>query len=282
MSETKGSSPTQLTSSVTYNRSTGLVTSSTDENNQVTNYEYEPDTLRQKKVTYPNGGYALTEYSDKLAGSPNEMVIGFVRQTTTLEANKTVQSYSYFDGRGANIRSAAQTPDGWSVSAIEYDALGRAKRSYNPFYASTPTGAVPGGTGYTEVLSIDALGRTTQVKLQDNTIIQPIFSDTTTTPVGFNKTFVTVTDQAGKQRRQIADALGRVVRVDEPDIWGNLGAVDAPTQPTVYEYDGNGNLSKVIQAQGAITQERRFKYDSLSRITNEKQVEALAVLDDAT
>lgn len=281
ISETKGSSPTQLTSSVTYNRSTGLVINSTDKNNQVTNYEYEPDTLRQKKVTYPNGGYALTEYSDKLAASASEMVIGFARQTTTLEANKTVQSYSYFDGRGARIRSASQTaPAEWSVSAIEYDALGRAKRSYNPFYAATPTGAIPVGTAYTEVLSIDALGRTTQVRLQDNTTAQTAFSDVNTTPAGFNKTFVTGNDQAGKQRRQIADALGRVTRVDEPDASGSLGDVTAPTQPTVYEYDGNDNLSKVTQTGGA-TQERLFKYDSLSRLTQEKQVEATATLNDA-
>ena len=69
--------------------------------------------------------------------------------------------------------------------------------------------------------------------------------------------------------------------MDEPNANGNLGAINAslPTQPTHYEYDGNDNLSKVIQSDGTTTQERRFKYDSLSRLVAEKQVEANATLD---
>lgn len=47
----------------------------------------------------------------------------------------------------------------WGVSAAEYDYLGRARISYNPFYVSTPTGAVPVGKKFTEVSGIDALER---------------------------------------------------------------------------------------------------------------------------
>ena len=213
------------------------------------------------------------------------MVPGYVRQKTTLETNKFAESYTYADARGLPIRSASLTPDGWLTSATDYDNLGRAKRSYNPFYGSTPVSAIPIGTKYSEITAVDGFGRTTGVTLQDNTTVSTAFSDTGTNPVpsGFNKTFVTVTDQAGKKRRQIADSLGRIIRVDEPDTSGNLGAVDAviPQQQTSYEYDGNDNLSKVIQSEGVTTQERRFKYDSLSRLVAEKQVEANATLDIA-
>ena len=267
--EIKGTSP-QLTTEAVYNYNTGLMTSAKDENDQTTTYEYEPDTLRQKKVIYPNNGYVLTEYSDKLGPDP----ISYVRTTTTLEANKTVQSYGYFDGRGAQFRSAVQTPDGWSVSAVEYNALGRAVKSYNPFYAAAPNGGT--GTKYTQVSNYDGLGRTTNVQMQDGTSVA----------TDFNGTIVTVTDQAGKKRRQISDALGRIARVDEPNSAGSLDANGAPAQPTNYQYDGNDNLTKVIQstlnAQGqTVIQERRFKYDALSRLTNEKQVEADATLNDA-
>ncbi len=213
VSQTSGTAPTQLTTSAAYNRNTGLTLTSTDENNQVTSYEYETDTLRPKKMIYPNGGYVLTEYSDKLISNINDLLPGFVRTTTTLEANKFAQSYSYFNGGGQGIRSASQTPDGWSVSTVEFDKLGRPIKSYNPFYVSIPTGAIPANTKFTEVLGYDALGRTTEVRLQDNTTVSTEFSDTNTTPSGFAKTFVTVTDQAGKKRRQIADSLGRIVRV---------------------------------------------------------------------
>lgn len=273
--ETKGDS-VQLVNQATYDFNTGLVTQSTNENNQITYYQYESDTFRQKKVIYPNGGYVETEFSDKLASGS---VPGFIRTTATLEANKTVQSYSYFDGRGLGIRSATETTNGWQISVADFDNLGRTVKAYNPFYASTPNSAVPAGTKFTEVTNYDAIGRTTSVKLQDNTTVSTSFSNETTTPVGFDKTFVTVTDQAGKQRRQLMDALGRLVRVDEPDTNGNLGAVATPIQPTTYEYDGNDNLIKTIQADGAVTQERLFKYDSLSRLTHERQVEATPTLN---
>jgi RHS repeat-associated protein len=281
--QTKKGLNDELVTSAVYDFNTGLVTSSTDENNQATSYLYEPDTLRPKKTTFPNGGYTLTEYSDKLITVASDLVPGFVRQTTTLDATKTVQSYSYFDGRGAGIRSATQTPDGWSVSAMEYDNVGRAKKTYNPFYASTPTGAVPVGTKYTEVVNFDALGRATQVKLQDSTIVNSYPNEAAVTVTYPDSTQVIGTasrakDQADKERRQIVDALGRVIRVDEPTASG-LGTVTSPNQPTFYNYDGNDNLSRVSQSDGTTTQERKFKYDSLSRMTHEKQVEANATLD---
>lgn len=92
---------------------------------------------------------------------------------------------------------------------------------------------------------------------------------TTTVQTDYAGTVITVTDQAGKKRRQITDALGRVVRLHEPDANGNLGAVGAPAQETAYEYDALDNLIHI--AQGA--QHRYFKYDSLGRLTHERQVE---------
>ncbi|MBK7704822.1 MAG: RHS repeat protein [Acidobacteria bacterium] len=77
------------------------------------------------------------------------------------------------------------------------------------------------------------------------------------------------------------DAIGRAVRVDEPNASGALGSVSSPNQPTYYEYDVNDNLTKVTQSDGTVTQERLFKYDSLSRLTHERQVEANATLNDA-
>ena len=277
--EIKGSSQ-EFVNEAAYNLNTGLVTSTKDENNQITNYEYETDTLRQSKVTYPNGGYVQTEYSDKLAPGS---VIGFVRTTATLDANKTVQSYGYFDGRGLTLRSASETADGWSVSAMEYDALGRPVKTYNPFYASAPNGAIPANTASTQVVSYDAFGRVPQVQLQDGTTVSSYFNEQTVTytapgGVSITGTASRATDQAGKERRQIVDSLGRVVRVDEPTSAG-LGSVSAPNQPTYYFYDGNDNLAKVVQSDGTTVQERAFKYDALSRLTHERQVEASPTLD---
>lgn len=270
ISETKGSD-VQLTTYTEYDFYTGLVKKTKDENIQETSYEYEPDTLRIKKVTYPNGGYTQTEYSDKLINTSSQLVPGFVLTTTKLDATHTAQSYHYYDARGFSIRTATATAiNGWSISSREYDNIGRIKRRYNPFYTAAANDAAPSGTKYMEVANYDGLGRATQVQLQD----------TTTVSTDYYGTVVTVTDQAGKQKRQVTDALGRLRRVDEPDLNGSLGIVTDPTQPTTYDYDGNDNLTKVIQSDGTTTQERKFKYDALSRLTNEKQVEANATLND--
>ncbi|MBS1792701.1 MAG: RHS repeat protein [Acidobacteria bacterium] len=280
VSETKGSGSLQLTVAQTYNRNTGLILTKTDENDQVTGYEYEPDTLRLRKIAYPNGGSVLTEYGDKLVTDPNDRLPGFIRLTSTLDTGRNIQSYQYFNGRGDEIRKAVQTPDGWTVTAMEFDKFGRPVKSFNPFFGATPTVPIPAGTRFTEILNYDALGRTTAVRLPDNSTISTEYGDTDTTPAGFNRTFLVATDQAGKKRRLVLDALGRVVRADEPDSDGLLGDMTTPRQPTFYEYDGNDNLIKVTQTEGNTTQERLFRYDSLSRLTHEKQVEATATLND--
>lgn len=75
--------------------------------------------------------------------------------------------------------------------------------------------------------------------------------DETVVAATYDGLVATVTDQAGKSRRQIADALGRIVRVDEPDGSGDLGTVGSPNLPTSYVYDGNDNLTKVTQTEAA-------------------------------
>jgi RHS repeat-associated protein len=265
-----------MVNKATYDYNTGLVTETEDENGQETKYQFENDTLRPRKTIYPSGGYTETEYSDKLISDTTQLVPGFIRRKTTMEANKIAQSYTYFNGRGAGIRTAAQTPDGWNISATEYDFLGRPQKSYNPFYGAEANSAIPSGLKYMSVAARDALGRSTEIKQQDGTSVKSTF----------NGAMIMVEDQAGNKKRQISDALGRIVRVDEPDLSGDLGTIASPKQPTVYEYDGNDNLAKVTQsttdAQGQpVTQIRKFRFDSLSRLTHEKQVEATPTLDDA-
>ena len=85
----------------------------------------------------------------------------------------------------------------------------------------------------------------------------------------FSGVYTTITDQAGKQRRQKRDAVGRLIRVDEPDQNGSLGTNDNPNQSTAYEYDAADNLIHIIQG----AQHRYFKYDSLGRLTHERHVE---------
>src|SRR6185436_1372725 len=83
----------------------------------------------------------------------------------------------------------------------------------------------------------DALGRVTSVTTPDSAVVATAYSGNT----------VTVTDQAGKLRRSVTDALGRLARVDEPNSSNSLGDVSNPNQPTSYTYDVLDNLTGVAQ-----------------------------------
>lgn len=55
-----------------YDFNTGLITQTTDQNGQVTTYEYYPDSLRLYRVTRPDGGYTVMEYGDLLYADPDQ------------------------------------------------------------------------------------------------------------------------------------------------------------------------------------------------------------------
>ena len=96
----------------------------------------------------------------------------------------------------------------------------------------------------------------------------------------YDAEFTTVTDQALKKRRSRVDGLGRLVRVDEPDAGGNLGAITAPAQPTDYSYNALDNLIQTSQTgvpnggSGTVTQNRTFSFSSLGRLVTANNPES--------
>ena len=87
-------------------------------------------------------------------------------------------------------------------------------------------------------------------------------------------TVVITSDASGRKGRSITNALGQLVRVDEPTAIGgsadaDLGAIGSPAQPTYYKYDPYGNMVQVTQG----VQNRYFKYDSLGRLIRVNQPE---------
>ncbi len=113
----------------------------------------------------------------------------------------------------------------------------------------------------------DKSGRHSEVTTYAGAALPAAFGGANTNSMGTVKTDVdanttTVEDQAGKKRRSVTNALGQLVRVDEPDGSGNLGTVASPNQPTSYSYDTLDNLVTVNQG----VQTRTFTYNSLSRL----------------
>jgi RHS repeat-associated protein len=272
-SQTRGDAG-QLTSSASYDFNTGLARTSVDENNQVTTLYYFPDSLRLDYIRHPDTSFTQWHYGgDALVYAPDAAHLNsYVAVATSTGIDKVVWDYTFMDGRGAVARHFKGNPDPsqWESTDIEYDIMGRTTRQSNPYYSTGANSAINPAGLWTTVGQYDGLGRATRVTLPDGTAVQTAFWGTQTT----------VTDQAGRQRRQLTDALGRVRRVDEPDHTGSLGTSAAPTQPTSYDYDALDQLTRVTQAEaGGVTQQRTFKYDSLGHLTHERQVEATATLN---
>lgn len=284
ISETKGNpSGTYLSTSTTYDYNTGLVGTTTDENGQVTTNYYNSDSLRPEHVTFPSGAGYLT-YSDGLSADGDGRYYSYVEAQTKLDNNgsggatRYVGNRRYFDGRGALARTMNNqtSSNGWTTRDIEYDAMGRAYRTSNPYYAGSYS-ATPASTRFWTTTAFDHLNRSTQVTTPTGDDSTSSNTTVTTTYDGsdssHNGIYTTATDQAGKTRRQKVDALGRLVRLDEPSTSG-LGTTGSPNQPTYYYYDALDNLVRINQpGSGSVNQDRYLKYDSLSRPIRERQVE---------
>ncbi len=241
----------------TYDPWLAQILTSTDQNSQVTETQY--DTLgRVTKVLapldssseptqefiydYPNLGTCGSACTTKVTTKVKSSVPG---QTFT-----QLITYSFTDGLGREVerRSPAEDPTKQIVSGIvEYNSRGLVTKQYTPYFENTSSSFVtPVTSGPKAQFTYDSMGRRTRIDYPDSTNSQVSFSD-------FVKT---TTDARGKQLRYTNDAFGRLITVEE----FNSGA----TYTTTYEYDVLNNLKKTTDNA---SNETTISYDSLSRKT---------------
>jgi len=263
----------QLTTSASYDYNTGLVIYETDANSQQTTFTYEPVSLRLGQIDKPGGGQIIVDYSDGLVADSAGRKHSLVTKTQKLDSTRSVSKRNYIDGRGNTTQTFSNytATNGWAVQDLEYDSVGRPFRLGNPYYCTTDYGtcAINSANIWT-TSTYDHLDRIAQVTKPRGDDANP--SLTVTVQASYVGNTTTVTSADGSQRRQLTDALGRLVRLDEPNSSGNLGSEGAPDQYTSYQYDVLDNLVRVTQG----SQNRYFKYDSLSRMIRESQVEQVA------
>jgi RHS repeat-associated protein len=254
---------TPLTSSTVYDYSTGHVTSSTDANAKTTTAQYADALDRLTRVDQPDGGRTTYTYVDQHQCGP------YVETRTLLDSSgREIDDFQFFDGLGRGYLAESNDPgdasNPWRRVDTQYDALGRVWRVSNPYRSTGCTSALnPSGRWTTS--GYDALGRVTSVTMPDGAMVISSY-------VGNQ---VTVTDQAGKARRSVSDALGRLRQVVEDPA--------GLAYQTNYDYDALGNLRQVVQDQPpnaqypqGVQQRRYFMYDSLSRLIRAKNPEQAA------
>ena len=227
-----------------YAYSDGQLIQSQDQNDinasrQGTTYIYNDSLRRLTETDYPDNGQTTISYNDS---GPSPSVTAFKKLDTS---GRLLTTVSVMDGLGHVVQdrlcedgSACTRP----INAdINYNGLGRVWKQSNPHRA----GASP--TDGTTTFVYDALGRTTSITLQDNSV--ETFS--------YSGNCETATDQAGKSRKSCSDAFGRLGQVTEDPA--GLGYI------TSYAYDALDNLTSVVQNG---SRQRNFSYDSLSRLVS--------------
>lgn len=268
-SKTRGSATDpygQVTTSATYDFSTGLGLSARDANDRPSTFEYDPNTLRIIRSNAPTSAHTDYEYNDSLMS---------VTQTGFLEPHpnhttKTDENVKYLNGRGqVRQEKALGTNSVWDFVDTLYNNMGQVSQQTQPYRS----GATPQWT----TTAYDALGRTSSVTAPDGSLTQTFYNESGRPDVASSAPGETtrVQDAWGRERWARTDASGRLVEVVEPVFWGN-GSVSAGMQ-TTYTYNTLGNLTEIVQG----SQTRSFKYDSLGRLTAQKLAEMKPTLNEA-
>ena len=197
-----------------------------------------------------------------------------VKVRKQLDATNWDEATTYMDSLGRAIKTVAKDSQGDIIVETKYDLLGRVQMVSNPYRT--------GDTVYWNLTEYDAAGRAKQSRepIENQNPASPtgnVLGTTTygiSTLTGYVGTVLTTTDASGRKGRSITNALGQLLRVDEPTAIGgtadaDLGPIGTPAQPTKYTYDAYGKMVKVEQG----VQTRYFKYDSLGRLIRVNQPE---------
>jgi RHS repeat-associated protein len=270
--------------STTYDLTTGLPLTVTDDFGQIIKTEYNDSLLRPTRVYAYNFTAPETQtfYDDTSAIMPDGTGDGdpiSVKVKKQIDAVVWDEEETFVDSFGRATKTQAKDSQGDVIVDTKYDLLGRVKEASNPYRQGTPIQDILWSKP-----SYDELGRAVESfapapsGTTGGSLGTTAFSISTVT--NFVGTVVTVTDVSERKSRSITNALGQLLRVDEAIAIGgtsdaDLGSLENPHQPTFYTYSPLGKMVKVQQGKtgDATIQYRYFKYDSLGRLIRVKQPE---------
>lgn len=249
-------SNTAFITTATFDLTTGLPLTTTDANDVETRVEYDPVALRPR--------FARTFYQNNQVGSMSETIYHdepnnyWVKSRTQIDTDKWAESITYFDGLGRAYKAEEINSTGNIYVSKEFDADGRVLRVSNPYRLTNDPCYQNNQIVCWTTNVYDESSRVKEIILPDGAKVKTDYGVSVSGTIGITKQ---ITDQAGKKRKGITDALGRMVRVIEDPTGQNLN--------TDYVFDTLGNLRKTTQGE----QSRYFTYDSLGRLLYAKQPE---------
>lgn len=262
---------TAHTESFTWSYQQGELTSSTDQNSQTTNYQYDDSMDRLTETQGPpdsnNVGQRPTTTISYDDSAPNPTV-------TTSELLNTSGTWKTsvveMDGMGHTIQTQLTSDQqGTDYLDTTYDGEGRVRTKSNPHRSgSSPSDG-------TTTLYYDALGRTVATVHPDGTHALTCYNDVASVmPSGVSDvckghlgtittgSWIDSTDERGNNWQRTSDAFGNLTVVMEPN-----GSSQTPSMETDYVYDALNDLLSVVQkGDGSGNRNRTFAYDSLGHL----------------
>jgi len=244
------------TRSFTYDPWLGQILTSTDQNGQVAETQYDVLGRITKVIapldssTEPTQEFTYDYPTSNCTSNCTTRLTTKVKSSVPGQTFTQLVTYSFVDGLGREIqrRSPAEDSTKQIISGgVEFDSRGLVSKQYVPYFENSTTSYVATDTTKPKAtFTYDAVARRTRIDYPDGTNSQ----------VAYNKFVKTTTDQRGKQLRYTNDAYERIAKVEE----FNAGS----TYTTTYEYDAKNNLTKTTDNVGNQT---TISYDSLSRKT---------------
>jgi RHS repeat-associated protein len=205
-----GPSGSQLTTSFTYDMDRGVAEAKTDPNGQTSRVTFDMDD-RLSTVTTADGITTATAYDDASA-NPSQSA----SSTANSLVAKTVR-----DGVGRPL--VQQSLNGTSLvatTAFTNNIIGERIQATNPY---APNDSIVNTTYTYDPLARLLTTTPPAISSASQNPYQTQYGAGMFTDAAGSQRYgqiVTATDPAGKQRRQYTDALGRLVRVDEPGATG--------------------------------------------------------------
>lgn len=226
---------------------TGIPMSETDPNGQIQTFSYD----KVNRIKTINRGYDNSIISVLYDDQQNEVV-----WFSPIDATRQIVKKSKYDLFNRMIKETTSDDAGsiFSIFEQEYDPFSRPYRQRNPYREENEP-------GFWWETRYDALGRVFMLIPPDGSA-----SGTNKTTFVFAGNETTITDPAGKQRKKVEDALGRITALYEADP-GNSNSLSVVTN---YSYDVFDNLIQVNQGN----QVRSFSFDAIGRKTAENSPEA--------
>ncbi|SMN00333.1 Rhs family protein [uncultured Candidatus Thioglobus sp.] len=281
-----GKFPTRTTNALghsetkTFDAKTGNVLSLTGPNGLTTRWEY--DALgRTTKETRVDDTNTTTTYNWAIDDSPNS-----IYKITTTSSGSSPKT-TYFDAFNRKVREQHTGFDGRQVNSdTYYDNLGRLARASLPYFSDKQ--------GYFVTTEHDAIGRLI------STTKPADYGNTATESTAYNGLVTTSTNVLGHQKTITKNAIGKIIRIDEPEgAWlthkhdsvGNLIQTNVGNVITTMSYDNRGNkiamndpdmgrwtyaynaLGELISQIDAKGQTSTMQYDKLGRMIRRTETE---------